>query len=247
MKKYITYISIGAIALVLSGVIYVNHTVAIKEDIPSNTVSSEYSKLEIHGSIAYRSMEDLKRLSSHIIYGEVVDETVIQVAPTDGGKPINFTNYSVIPIQNIYGKLDTAEPITVRVMGGSNEALEVIYDGAPDIKVGDRSIFFLNKSDVGGLYITKDDYYMITGDNQGVFHPDPNEEGAFVSVAEERIQLSKFASQMKMYRSSQAAEDIWRLEAIDALQGNLERGFITQEEYDQAMKALDEYATVIEE
>lgn len=201
------------------------------------------------GLLPSYSYQDLLNQAPVIVTGSVVDASTIQIVPVGGENPAAFTDYTVEVVNALRGSLNTGEKITVRVQGEqTSNSSGVGVEDSVQFSLDDEVLLFLYQPKMGGSYNTEGDYYYILGQSQGAYQADgstyySNVVGEAIDVADLQDDLFSMSSEQK-----QSAENINRFyeEFIANQQKNLENGFITRDEFDQMMKNIQEYATVVE-
>ena len=101
---------------------------------------------------------------------------------------------------------------------------------------------FLYQPGRGGSFNTEGDYYYALGMRQGVFTKE--ESGQYISQSGEALNNHDL-TQCAAAENNIAAPYSFRNEYIENQKRNLENGFLTQEEFDQLMRDIDDYATII--
>jgi len=97
-------------------------------------------------------LETLVKDNSHVIIGRVLSKESRResVVITDDGLRSNivFTYYDLLVTESIKGNL--AKNYTLRTLGGELENYSVVYDGMPNLTIGERVLLFLTPSDRPG-------------------------------------------------------------------------------------------------
>ena len=136
---------------------------------------------------------------------------------------------------------DSDDELTVRVQGGTIGNVTEVYEHSPVLSGENEYLLFLYKPARGGAYNTDGDYYYILGLTQGTFVMD--EEGDFISGTGVALPADDIAQYVN--NAGPVNVNYFREEYIANQKRNLETGFITQEEYDELMDEIDEYATIV--
>ena len=116
-----------------------------------------------------------------------------------------------------------------------------VYEHSPVLSGENEYLLFLYKPARGGAYNTDGDYYYILGLTQGTFVMD--EDGDFISGTGVVLPADDIAQYVN--NAGPVNVNDFREEYIANQKRNLETGFITQEEYDELMDEIDEYATIV--
>ena len=194
----------------------------------------------ISGSLVKRDIDDLFEKSSLAVIGTVTGQSeAFQIEHVSGGVR-NFTDYYFTIENTLRGSAET-QTVTIRIQGGTVDDYTEIFEHSPDLKLGEEYLVFLYKPGRGGNYNTEGDYYYILGQTQGVFTQESS--GDFVSATGVRLTSTMMVSTIN---DEPVNENYFREEYIANQQRNLQNGFITQEEYDELMDNIDQYATVVE-
>lgn len=197
----------------------------------------------IDGSLAYVSLSDLFDEATLVVQGTISDKTDAFQIESVSGSIANFTDYQFDVSSVLRGNLvDDAEYVEIRVQGGTVGNYTEIYSGTPDFNVGDSYLVFLYQPGRGGSFNTEGNYYYVLGLCQGVFSE--NEAGQYVSQAGEELS-NDYLIQSLTAENNPVDPDYFRNEYIENQQRNLENGFITQDEFDQLMRDIDDYASIV--
>ena len=104
------------------------------------------------GMMSAPTLRDLIRANSHIVIGQVLSKEARSesVVVTDNGLRSNlvFTYYEISVTESIKG--ESTETYIVRTLGGKLEEFSVVYDGMPNLSVGEKVVLFLTPSDRPG-------------------------------------------------------------------------------------------------
>lgn len=195
----------------------------------------------ISGTIVERDLDDLFEKSCLVVEGTVIGcSDAFQIESTTGAVA-NYTDYYLEISTELRGETEEKE-VTVRVQGGTVDKYTEIFEHSPTLEVGNTYLVFLYKPGRGGSFNTEGDYYYVLGLTQGVFTKNGNNYSPQngLTVSTEELQ-SKVAAKSDVLID----EYYFRNEYIENQNRNLETGFITKEEFDDLMKSIDEYATII--
>lgn len=206
----------------------------IEEGKVVQTVSSLYPEY---------SIEDLVKDSDIIAVGQLMAQSdVLEIEPVNGGDIGLFTDY-VVQLQEVLKDEgnQAKETVNLRLRGGENDEKIVIDSEVPQVSIGDQHLFFLVYPKTGGGYTTKGDYVLLTGGSQGLFNL--TEKNEFID-----LDLNKTIdknSLLKMVHDPSLKKSKAESDPYYGLKQNLKTGFITQEEYDEAIKQLNQYAKIV--
>lgn len=194
------------------------------------------------GILRSYDVDSLMQNSNLVVYGEVTGKSEpFKVQPTFGGSPFIHTDYYFEPIDIISGDSDITDT-TFRVEGGKIGNEELIVDDTPSFDIGSKYLLFLYKVDMGSGYNTDEDYYYVTGSNQGAFNQ--VDKTTFQS---QNSSIGTVTTSTLITKSGEVTKEYsLREEATGYAKANLENGMITQEEYDETIQSFDTYATIVE-
>lgn len=196
----------------------------------------------VSGIVEHQSLEDLMTKSDLVMEGSVTDISEgFWVRNTSGGERIQ-TDYSFNVNSVLKG--EAQEKVTVRMDGGSDDQEAIIYEDAPKLKIGKTYTLFLYRPQYGGGYYTKGDYYNILGMRQGVYTKTADAD--YLTQGEDKVLKAEFTQKLEETKNEKRQPDSFLQERYQNLKANLDSGFITQEEYDTAMRDTHEYAEIIE-
>lgn len=195
--------------------------------------------VHISGTLAEKSLDDLFEQSALVVTGNVSGKSNAFQIKSVSGSVANFTDYQ-FTIDNALRGFSEDNVITIRVQGGTVGNYTEICEFSPDLVQNHEYLLFLYKPGRGGAYNTAGNYYYILGLTQGAFEKD--ETGNFVSFSGESLRDEVLISS---HNAVPVDEGYFRNEYIDNQRKNLENGFITQEEYDELMANIDQYATIV--
>lgn len=197
----------------------------------------------IDGSLAYVSISDLFNDSTLIVEGTISDKSDAFQIESISGSIANFSDYQFDISSVLRGNLsDDADSVEIRVQGGTVGNYTEIYSGIPDFNIGDNYLVFLYQPGRGGSFNTEGDYYYVLGLCQGVFSL--NEHGQYISQSGEELS-NDYLIQTLSTDDEPVDPDYFRNEYIENQRRNLENGFISQDEFDQLMRNIDNYATIV--
>lgn len=198
-------------------------------------------KVYISGIIEKQDLDDLCEKSCLVTVGTVTGCSDSFQIKSAAGSIANFTDYFFETGSVLRGKAEEKE-ITVRVQGGTENKCTEVYENSPSLKVGSKYLLFLYRSKRGGAFNTEGNYYYILGLTQGAFSISGS---SYISQADLTVSEAELESKLTAIKDTPVDEYYFRNEFIRNQKMNLETGFITQEEYDRAMKNIDVYATII--
>ena len=175
----------------------------------------------------------------------------IQIMPVSGTTLSNFTDFTLTVDEVFRGDISVGDEVVVRIEGGQTNGLNVVVEESPELSMNSQMLMFLYQPNMGGAYNTTGDYYYIQGVSQGAFVQAENNENSYVNYAGNiTLTLDTLKDDLLMMSRSRtlAATDEDRVykEFLKNQQINLENGFITQEEYEQLLEEVQNYATIID-
>jgi hypothetical protein len=203
-------------------------------------------------TIARVEFGELVGQSSLVVRGTVSGEPdMLLIQGVGGGDPVYYTN-TCFNVAEIYrGEASEAgeAEITIRELctsylnedGSLAEGLPSNATLLPDKEY----VLFLYAPNYGGGWNTADDYFQVVGFNQGAFL---REEGdVFRNLSyEEAIHGGTFADEMAAANAETPIDyDFHKNLLEEGLNANRESGFITEEQYNQAVEERGLYATVV--
>lgn len=194
----------------------------------------------ISGSLLKITADDMLRDASVIAKGSLIGESSpFKIRQVNGDKSV-FTDY-YFELQNVIrGEVAPGERVSVRVRGGEAADYIVVDETSPNFAMDQEYLLFLQAPGMGGGYNTVGDYYYIMGVSQGIFTEES--DGVYTSEHGEEINLA--ATPMAILESEPIPDAILNY-YLDALQKNVDSGFISEEEYNLYVAQADEYAAVI--
>ncbi|MCD8145567.1 MAG: hypothetical protein LUD79_09630 [Oscillospiraceae bacterium] len=196
----------------------------------------------ISGTLEEKTLDDLYEQSALVAVGTVSGKSeAFQIQNVSGGTA-NFTDYYFDVSTALRGAAES-ETVTVRVQGGTVGNYTEVCESSPALEVGDEYLLFLYKPGRGGAYNTEGDYYYVLGQAQGCFTADSSE--SYVSQNGVTLTQESLTAALSDEDLEPVNVDYFREEYIANQQRNLESGFITQEEYDEMMANIDQYATIV--
>jgi hypothetical protein len=215
--------------------------------------------VHISGQLPYRDVNDLFEEACLIVEATALKASEsFQVESYGGGKAI-YTDYMFEVVSILRGVVAEKE-ITVRVEGGTipqvytDENGKEIgysytedYELSPEFKTGNSYLMFLYQPKYGGGYYLNDNAYYTIGVKQGVYEKAGNgtEYNAQLPL-DTTITATEIEKKLEELRDIPIDLLYVRNEYLENQKRNLESGFNSQEEYDEAMKLIDTYAVIIE-
>ena len=218
--------------IVLGSVNYSIDTSANKEDV---TVIKS-------GILAEYDVSDMFNRATAIITGtmEGTSEPFMVKAPATGIWTI-YTDYQIKPTHVLRGDVPEDSNINIRIDGGTVGDTTVICEESPNISPSKEHLFFLYNPNMGGGLNTAGDYYYIVGVNQGIFaYYDTNVYKC--EATSEVLDISQVPSTIV---NEEISEDFYYQEFKNNMEGNLENGFITQDEYNDFLDEVNQYAEIV--
>lgn len=205
--------------------------------------------------------EDLIKQSTLVVIGKIMGFDYLTIKPADDRSPLVHTDYYVDVIETLRGEAKTDDNglIIVRTQGGENDdVIEVCGDLR--LNVGDTYLLFLMRPTTGGGYTTEGTFYLPLNISIGVFSASKNtiknDSGNEVpesftpfeatSLLNEDIYYTELSKDIKTINEQfPADEETYIRQYKENLLANLNSGFITQKEYDDAIADLSNFATIL--
>lgn len=262
--------------LVLIGLCFFIPTLSQQDAVADNSLPEPETIVEYTAAMPDFSIEELTERSSLVVLGKVTSiSDAFKVRPTNGGDDQIFTYYDVAPIEIFRGDCD-GETIRLRLQGGQVGSVLAVTDFEPELQIGEEFIFFLYRPIGGGLTITQDEFYLISGGTQGalkkttkqnlndnklskslaageeVFYTDAALTEGKKTILQDLdtvVTLESFKAFTADFNEAMPVDEEFRQkEGEDGLKQNLDNGFITQQEYDDALDARENegYAEIVE-
>lgn len=229
----------------------------------SNKEHTSVTTQNISGTVAGLTQDDLIERSCLVAIGTVANSESFQIQPANGANPSVFTDYTVKVSDIIRGEAE-ADSIIVRVQGGKTETLATVADEEAKLEDKKTYLLFLYKPERGGDYNTEGDYYYVTGAFQGAYEIDTDVpismNTSFLADTEvsDDIQCVNSKDTETEWSLNDAVENVQEIndehpadvnymrdQAHENMRANVESGMMTEEEYNQAIAAEQEYATII--
>ena len=201
-------------------------------------------------------LEELVERSALVVQGTVEGYDYLTVRAVNGEGTENLTDYYIKVEEVLRGEPYDSEVITVREIGGENEE-SITINTEMSLICGEEYILFLkNPTVAGGGYTTDGNYYSIVGSGSGVYCVNADapmsSNGAVGSTitsylaGETEIAYTDFVSEINEFNETiPVNEDFYLEEAVKNYKFNLDSGFITQDEYDQAIDELKSYGEIV--
>lgn len=218
---------------------------AFAKDSPKsqNLDNSEKSFVTVSSTTPDLNEEGLVDNSNIIVKGKVVGMSKpFEIQPADGGASSIFTDYYFQPTEFIAGSelVSNKNKLPIRIEGGDLNNKVVTNENNPNLTVGETYTLFLMKPDIGGGFNTRGEYFYITGSEQGVAK-EANNSNIVSTKGSKSLKLNK--NNLKAKKNI-IKEHSMKNTFLEGLQENLETGFITQEEYNQAISSSQNYADI---
>ncbi len=207
------------------------------ENAPPTTEPTQ-ALLTVDGLLEVKTEDDLFCQSSLIVRGTITERSdAFQVEGVLG--QIGIYTDCVVTISDCYRGEPVRDAITVRVNGGVFGDINEVHTLGAQLKTGESYLLFLYQPGYG-LNNAAGNYYYVLGLSQGVFSQ--QEDGSYLSQFGVNLKEETLTARAKEYPVD---PQYFRNEFIENQKGNLERGMITQEEYDMVMAKIDEYAVIV--
>lgn len=231
MKKYAEYKK-RAGAAVLTAICCVGACAALYGGVRTERIS---------GLLEEKSVEDLAAESEVVVRGTITEVSKPYRIQSAAGTVSIFSDYTIAPEQVLRAPADAPEYFTLRMQGGQIGKNRTIVEENPALRQGDSGVFFLYRPHRGGGYNTPgDDYYYLSGMEQGAFLETEDGSG-FCTEEGEALRLGTLPAQL----AAQAdVKPVWETD-LENLQYNLREGFISQEEYDLFQAQMERYAQIL--
>lgn len=237
-----------------------------------NSETPQQYKGVVKRTIREMTLEELKEDSTLICYGTVIGISDPFKIESVTGETSVFTDYYVQIKEVFKGTTSVLDTVTVRVQGGEVEDLILEVEHSEAIELDSSYLLFLYQPGMGGGYNTEGDYCYVTGAQQGVYEATETDEDLqiskitslveelkkgkkelevysideFVDKDEYSIEITDFKSEMEDFNKSNSVDDNQiKNTYLENLKQNLAEGFITDEEYEQSLKEIEQYATII--
>lgn len=198
--------------------------------------------------------EALKRESDLIVTGTIINSgKSLLIERTDGAKE-TYTDYRFEIKEVLKGKTQNKE-LVIRVLGGKTQFGEVISTSLslPMFEKNSPYLLFLYQPKMGGGSNTRGDYYYVLGQGQGVYTLDKDSRHSLTSYRgqmEPDTSLNVHELKEDLKNNSlryQHSPDDYRKRTLANLRANLDSGFLTEEEYQQTLDQLNQYARIVHE
>lgn len=216
----------------------------------------EMRKTVVQTVLVGKNVDELIEESNLVAICELKEKSdTFQIESVSGGIS-NFTDYYFKVSETLRGELEGEDKIvTVRIRGGTfkNWSLEMSHQY--EFEIGEKYLLFLYQPGMGQGYNTQGDYYYLTGSVQGIFPL--NKEIDTLSEAKsssavlnngfgDTIQLSSIEKQIETANKAISADEyVYYEQYLENKKENLDSGWITQEEYEEASKIFQQYATYV--
>ncbi len=232
MKKLICMILLAALLLCTA--------CGTEEEHQQTETESTQMVVEVDSSWEIKTVDDLIRRSSLIVYGTVMAKShAFQVEGVGGERGI-YTDCEFTVSDRYRGELAEAS-ITVRVHGGVFGGISEVHNQGAKLEMGEDYLLLLYQPRYGITH-TAGDYYYVLDMAQGAFSR--QEDGSYLSQYGTELTEETLVS---LATEFPVDPDLGRKEYMENLKKKLESGTITQEEYDEWMAQMDEYAIIITE
>ena len=229
---------------------------AYESESSSEQVESEEMRHSyITNVIAGKTTDQLIEESNLIAVCELKEVSDAFQIEAVGGGVMNFTDYYFEVKEAMRGETpDNSNIVTVRIQGGIVDNWSVEMSDYYEFEYDKKYLLFLTHPGMGSGFNTEGDYYYITGSIQGIY---PFEEEvssparSSYAVLENGmesapIQLISLQEQIDTVNESVPPEtNVNYKQFLENQKGNLDSGWITQEEYDNALAEAKQYANYI--
>lgn len=207
--------------------------------IPVNQQLDEPYTVEVSGIIVKRDLNNLFETSHLVAVCTITSQpTSFAVQCVDGGTAI--LNDRFAKVERIISGTSYDDIITIRLQGGTVGNRTEIYTANPVLEVGKQYLIFLNQPDMGGGFNTAGDYYYVSGLFQGVY--EVTADNTFVSSTGTQLTADSFVVPVHVKENEPFS---MRTEYLANQKINFENGMYTQEAYEAALAAVDQYAIIL--
>lgn len=252
------WISVGLAAFCMLGVfifiLYLNRD--------EQVVGQEEVVGHITAMIPAMTSEERIAAAELILRGEIITEKEIKIRPVADEGAVSFATDYTVAVRDILRGAEEAQTVTVRILGNPADGIEYVNELLPDLTVGGTYLFLLYRPGMGGSYNTEGDYYYIVNCDTGVYE---EENGSYIQVlgdvdtydtqtqtmeGKQQEVIADYQVYKREVEKINAEEPVQsghlKEDSLEALRSNLERGWISQQEYDNAVKNSQSYATIVE-
>lgn len=231
--------------------------IAVSGDIPpSGSADDGVITQHISNLLPAMTQEDMMEQSTLIVRGIVTEKSEpFSIAPANGGDPSNFMDYTV-SVQKVLRGDSSKQSVTVRVQGGTTNGISTVCDESAELPQDTELLLYLYAPHMGMLFNTEGDYYYVTGMYRGVYTLDTSgNDETFVNARnaddtdlEAVWQADELEAAIAAYTQQHPVnENAMREQAIAQCEQDLASGAISQDEYEQQIKDIDTYATIVAE
>lgn len=220
---------------------------------PEQEGEVEYTR--ISNMIAEKTPEQLLEESDLIAVCELKEISDAFQIESVGGGVMNFTDSYFETTEILRGDPpDDSGIITVRTQGGMVDNWSVIMSDKYEFKYDKKYLLFLVHAGMGGGYNTEGDYYYLNGSWQGIFPLEETTANSLKASSETiengggsaSIQLNAVCNKIDaLNKIGPPDENAAYEKAMENQKANLDSGWITQEEYEEASEIYQQYATYV--
>jgi hypothetical protein len=208
----------------------------------SNKANKEPNTVYVSGLLVPKNIDQLISQSRIIVRGTIDSVSDAFQIKHVSDSISNFTDYTVAVDSVLRGEAQEND-ITVRVQGGTVNGYTELHEQSPVLQEGKEYLLFLYHPGRGGSYNTDGDYYYVLGLVQGVFTEDA--EGNYIPQLGDAISSDALQAKLTEYENIPIDPLFFRNEYMENQSGNVETGFITEEEYQQLMSNIDVFAEIV--
>lgn len=220
---------------------------------PEQEGEVEYTR--ISNMIAEKTTEQLIEESDLIAVCELKEISDAFQIESVGGGVMNFTDSYFETTEILRGDPpDDSGIITVRTQGGMVDNWSVVMSDKYEFQYDKKYLLFLVHAGMGGGYNTEGDYYYLNGSWQGIFPLEETTTNSLKASSEiiengrgtDSIQLDAVRSEIEaLNKIGPPDENAAYEKAMENQKANLDSGWITQEEYEEALEIYQQYATYV--
>lgn len=233
-----------------------NDTTASSNIPSSGSANDDIVTQSISILLPVMTQEDMMEQSTLIVRGTVTEQSEpFQIAPANGADPSNFMDYTV-SVQKVLRGDSSKQSVTVRVQGGTTNGISTVCEESAELPQDTELLLYLYAPHMGMQYNTEGDYYYVTGMYRGVYTLDTsgnnetfvNEHNADDPDLEAVWQADELEAVIAAYTKQHPVnENAMREQGIAQSEQDLASGAISQDEYEQQIKDIDAYATIVKE
>jgi hypothetical protein len=237
LSRFVRPIAIASIFIIGIGTFVITRHPFSGKTSPKNNI------VHISGILAHKDWDALIHESTLVVEGTVTGQSDAFQIESPSGAVANHIDYTFAVISTLRGNAEQGN-ITVRTQGGTVGDYTEVYEQEPTFEDGKSYLLFLYQPGRGGAFNTSGNYYYVLGLVQGVY--EKQSDGSYVSQSGHAVVVEELYASLSAIAQIPVDTYFFRNEYLTNQARNLENGFITQEEYENAIANIDVYATIIE-